>query len=261
MQFIRIITQGPHHAFFNMALDEAISEAVRQKLSPPTLRLYQWDRPSVTIGYFQKISEININYCTEKGYPVVRRATGGRAILHDMELTYSFSSSKNSTFFNGGLLENYTVISKALVKGLNLIGINAGISFVKKRCDSHRNSACFKSVSYGEVTVDGRKVIGSAQKRYHNGFFQQGSIMLNFKAKELCNVLNGSKEEDFRNIGSISDSGRAITFNDLKTPLKEAFEKELNIKLISDNPSKFELTLAKELEIKKYSNQEWNFSK
>ncbi len=242
-----------------MALDEAISEAVRQNLSPQTLRLYQWDRPSVTIGYFQKTSEININYCAEKGYPVVRRATGGRAILHDIELTYSFSSSKNSSLFNGGLLENYAVISKALVKGLNLIGINARISFVKKRCDSHRNPACFKSVSYGEVTVDGRKVIGSAQKRYHNGFFQQGSIMLNFKAKELCNVLNGNNEEDFRNIGSISDSGREVTFNDLKNPLKEAFEKELNVKLISDGPSKFELSLAKELEEKKYSTREWNF--
>jgi len=239
-----------------MALDEAISEAVRQKLSPPTLRLYQWDRPSVTIGYFQKTSEININYCAEKGYPVVRRATGGRAILHDIELTYSFSSSNN-----GGLLENYAVISKALVKGLNLIGINARISFVKKRCGSFRNPACFKSVSYGEVTLDGRKVIGSAQKRYHNGFFQQGSIMLNFKAKELCNVLNGSNEEDFRNIGSISDSGREVTFYELKPLLKEAFEKELNVKLISDAPSRFELTLAKELEGKKYSTQEWNFSR
>jgi lipoate-protein ligase A len=242
-----------------MALDEAISEAVRQKLSPPTLRLYQWDRPSVTIGYFQKTSEININYCAEKGYPVVRRATGGRAILHDIELTYSFSSSKKNSLFNGSLLENYTVISKALVKGLNLVGINARISFVKKRCGSFRNPACFKSVSYGEVTVDGRKVIGSAQKRYNNGFFQQGSIMLNFKAKELCNVLNGSNEEDFRNIGSISDSGREVTFKDLINPLKEAFEKELNVKLISDGPSKFELNLAKELEGKKYSAREWNF--
>jgi lipoate-protein ligase A len=261
MQFIRIITDGPRSAFFNMALDEAISEAVRQNLSPQTLRLYQWDCPSVTIGYFQKTSEININYCAEKGYPIVRRATGGRAILHDMELTYSFSSSKDSSLFNGSLLENYAVISKALVQGLNLIGIKAGISFVKKRSESHRNPACFKSVSYGEVTVDGRKVIGSAQKRYHNGFFQQGSIMLSFKAKELCKVLNGNNEEDFRDIGSIGGSGRTISFNDLKNPLKEAFEKELDVKLISDGPSKFELSLAKELEEKKYSTRKWNFSR
>ena len=259
MQFIRLITQGPHHAFFNMALDEAISKSVRQKLSPPTLRLYQWDRPSVTIGYFQKISEINTEYCAEQGYPVVRRDTGGRAVLHDAELTYSFSSPAKSSLFNGGLLENYAVISNALIEGLNLIGINAGISFVKKRNSSHRNPACFKSVSYGEVTVDEKKVIGSAQKKYSDGFLQQGSIMLSFKAGELSNVLNGSNEEDLRNIGSISDSGREVTFNELKNRLKESFEKELNVKLISDAPSRFELSLAKELEKKKYSTREWNF--
>jgi lipoate-protein ligase A len=259
MQFIRLITQGPHHAFFNMALDEAISEAVRQKLSPPTLRLYQWDRPSVTIGYFQKISEINTEYCIEKGYPVVRRATGGRAVLHDGELTYSFSSPKKIFSFNGSLLENYAVISNALIKGLNLIGINAGISFVKKRNSSHRNPACFKSVSYGEVTVDGKKIIGSAQKKYSDGFLQQGSIMLSFKAGELSNVLNGSNEEDFRDIGSISDAGREVTFNELKKPIKEAFEKELSVKLVSGDPSRFELSLAGEFEKKKYSATEWNF--
>ena len=259
MQFIRIITHGPHHAFFNMALDEAISEAVRQNLFPPTLRLYQWSRPSVTIGYFQRISEININYCNKKEYPVVRRATGGRAILHDMELTYSFSASKKSSLFNGSLLENYTVISNALVRCLNMIGINARVSFVKKGSGSRRNSACFKSVSYGEVTVDGRKVIGSAQKRYHDGFLQQGSIMLHFHARDLCSVLNENNEEDFNEVGSICNIGKEITFGDLKNPLKEAFEKELRVKLISDGPSKFELTLAKELEEKKYSTPEWNF--
>jgi len=261
MQFIRLITQGPHHAFFNMALDEAISKAVRQRLSPATLRLYQWDRPSVTIGYFQKISEINTEYCAEQGYPVVRRATGGRAILHDAELTYSFSSPAKSSLFNGGLLENYAVISNALIEGLKLIGINAGISLVKKRNRGDRNPACFKSVSYGEVKVGEKKVIGSAQKKYSDGFLQQGSIMLNFKAGELRNVLNGCNKDDFKEIGSISDSGREVTFIELKNPLKEAFEKELDVKLISDTPSRFELKLAEELERKKYSAREWNFKR
>lgn len=259
MQFMRIIIQGAHHAFFNMALDEAISEAVRQSLSPATLRLYQWDRPSVTLGYFQKISEINMPYCIEKGYPVVRRATGGRAILHDAELTYSLSSSKNFPLFKGRLLENYAVISNALVRGLNHAGIKAQVSFTRKRDLSQRNPACFKSVSFGEVTLDGRKVIGSAQRRYQNGFLQQGSVLLNFHPRELCNVLNAGEEEDFNGIGSISNTDREVSFNDLTGPLKEAFEKELNIKLISDRPSKFELSLAGELEEKKYSTQEWNF--
>ncbi|RJQ19734.1 MAG: lipoate--protein ligase family protein [Nitrospiraceae bacterium] len=258
MQFIRIITQDAHPAFFNMALDEAISEAVRQKLSPPTLRLYQWDNPSVTIGYFQKISDVDIDYCNKKSYPVVRRATGGRAVLHDSGLTYSFSSHRDFAPFNGSLLENYRVLSGALVRGLKQTGIDAEISFEKKRREDSRNPSCFKSMSYGEITVDGRKVVGSAQKRYQNGFMQQGSVMLNSLAGELRNVLGG-REEGFREIGPINTDEKRISCHDLGRSMKDAFEKELGVKLISDNPAKFELDLAKELEAKKYSTKEWNF--
>ena len=258
MNFMRIITQGTNHAFFNMALDEAISEAVRQKLSPPTLRLYGWDRPSLSVGYFQKVSDINIGYCDSKGYPVVRRQTGGRAVLHDSELTYSISSS-GSSLFNGSLLENYTIISNAVISGLKLNGIDAKISFKKKRNTGHKNPACFNAVSYGEITVEGRKIVGSAQKRYKNGFLQHGSILLSFNAGELCNALRSSNAENLKDIGAIKDYAPEISFNGLGQSLKESFEKILNIKMIPDDPTEFERNLAKELELGKYSTKEWNF--
>ncbi len=242
-----------------MALDEAVSEAIRQKLSPPTLRIYQWDMPSVSIGYFQKISDIDIDYCNKKGYPVVRRLTGGRAILHDSELTYSFSVSKDSPLFKESLTENFITVSNALILGLELNRINAKISFKQKRHQSHRNPACFNSVSYGEITINGKKIIGSAQKKFGNGFMQQGSILLDFNAKELCNVLRCNNEEGYHEIVSINDYNPGISFNDLRNSLKEAFEKTLKIKMISDSPTEFELNLAKELECNKYSTQEWNF--
>jgi len=256
---MRIIIQEENSAAYNMALDEAISEAVLQRTSPPTVRLYHWDVPSVTIGYFQKLSDINIGYCTGKRYPVIRRITGGRAILHDAELTYSVSSLANSFPFRNKLFENYTLTSKALVRGLNMLGIHAHMSLTRKRTEGARTPACFKAVSYGEVTVEGRKVIGSAQKRFRNGFLQQGSIMINFRAEELCHVLNGSNKEDFMGIGSLCDHQNGISLNDLQLCLKESFEKELNIKMISDEPTRFELGLAKELEQKKYSTREWNY--
>ena len=258
MNFMRIITQGTNHAFFNMAIDEAISEAVRQKLSPPTLRLYQWDRPSLSIGYFQKVSDIDIGYCDKKGYPVVRRQTGGRAILHDSELTYSISTSESS-LFNGSLLENYTVISNAIISGLELNGIDAMISFKKKRNTGHKNPACFKAVSYGEITVEGRKIVGSAQKRYKNGFLQHGSILLSFNAGELCNALGCGDTASFRDIGAIKDYAPGISFNDLERSLKESFEETLGIKMIPDSPTEFEQNLAEELVLRKYSTKEWNF--
>jgi lipoate-protein ligase A len=258
---MRIITHGPEHAFFNMALDEAVSKAVRKNLSPPTLRIYQWDRPSLSIGYFQRISEIDIDYCNKKGYPVVRRLTGGRAILHDTELTYSVSGSSDSSLFRGSLLENYSLISKAMILGLKINGINAKSSTRRKRNAGRKNPACFKTVSYGEITIEGKKVIGSAQKRFSNGFLQHGSILLNFNAGEFCNVLGSNDEEDFKDIGSINDYVPELSFNVLRCSLKEAFEITLKLKMISDNPTKFELNLAKELEQKKYSTREWNYSK
>ena len=261
MQFIRLISQDPGHAFFNMAIDEAISEAVRQKISPPTLRLYEWDRPSLSIGYFQKTSDIDLEYCKTKGFPIVRRQTGGRAILHDSELTYSFASSKDSDLFNGNLLEDYTVLSNALLHALKLTGIKAEASFIKKRSNGHRNPACFKTVSFGEITVDRKKVIGSAQKRYKDGFLQHGSIIFNFNAEHLCAVIKESNPHDVQGIGAIRNSRPDLSMSELRSTVKKAFEKELNVKLITDNPSRNELALAKELEEIKYSTKEWNFKR
>ncbi len=259
MKFMRIITTGPEHAFFNMALDEALSESTRLKISPPTLRLYQWDRPSLSIGYFQKISEINTDYCSKNDYPVVRRLTGGRAILHDSELTYSLSSLHDTYPFNSSLLDNYKTISSALISGLQLLGIRAEMSLIKKRNEGHRDSACFKAPSYGEVTVESKKIIGSAQKRYTDGFLQHGSILFSFKPEDLSHTLKSNTTHDFSNICSINDYAPNASTDDLISSLKESFQKELNIKLISDTPTKDELKHAKALEQGKYSTREWNF--
>lgn len=213
-----------------MAIDEAISEAVRKKLSPPTLRLYQWAKPSITIGYFQKASDINLEYCKKKSYPIIRRLTGGMAILHDSELTYSFSSRNDTKPFRNSLIENYLSVSKALASALTLINIDAQITLIKNRRE--RNPFCFKISSYGEITVNGKKIIGSAQKRYKNGFLQQGSIMVDFDA---------------------------VSIKELRKALKKAFEKTFNIKFISNGPTEFELNLAEQLKNEKYSAEKWNF--
>lgn len=259
MRFMRIIIQGPGHAFYNMAIDEAISEAVTRKLSPPTLRLYEWDRPSISIGYFQKTSDIDTRYCSKKGYPLVRRLTGGRAILHDAELTYSLSSLSNTYLFNNSLIKTYTVISNALLRGLKQNGIEAHMSGRKRHNSGNKNPACFKSMSYGEIKVNGKKIIGSAQKRYKDGFLQHGSILMNFNAEEMHNVLICNDDADFNDIGAIREYSPDLSLSQLIVSLKEAFEKELGVKLVSDNPSKFELSLAKELEQNKYSTEKWNF--
>ncbi|MBI4844784.1 MAG: lipoate--protein ligase family protein [Nitrospirae bacterium] len=258
MNFARIIIQERNNAFFNMALDEAICDAVRRKLSPPTLRVYKWARPSVSIGYFQKISDIDIDYCKNNDYPVVRRLTGGRAILHDSEITYSFSAKKGSLYFNGRLRNDYTIISRALVEGLKLCGIPAEISFKRKKASEQKSPVCFKVVSYGEVTVNDRKVIGSAQKRYSDGFLQHGSILLRHEDAELKKVIRCGGREDLSGIGSISGYSDENISRRLVRALKKAFEAVLDVKMISDEPGVHELKLARELESEKYSTDRWN---
>ena len=260
----RLIDDKPHNAFFNMAIDEAISEAVREKLSPPTLRLYQWVKPSITIGYFQTISDINLEYCKKKSYPIVRRLTGGMAILHDSELTYSFSSRNDTEPFRNSLIENYLSVSSALASALTLTNIDAQITLIKNRRE--RNPFCFKISTYGEITVNGKKIIGSAQKRYKNGFLQQGSIMVDFDAEELERILNnynppsptGGMRGFSDEIGTIKKYAPAVSIEELRKALKKAFEKTFMIKFISEDLTKFELNLAKKLEREKYSTKEWN---
>lgn len=257
MRFMRLIEQEGNSAFFNMALDEAISEAVRKGLSPPTLRFYQWNRPSISIGYFQRASDINIQYCKEKGYPIVRRLTGGRAILHNDELTYSISARFDVGIFKGNLLEDYSLISNAISNGLRLCGIDTRINHSRRR-NREKNPACFKFISYGEVTVMGKKITGNAQKRYADGFLQQGSIPITIDRIELRNVLNVSDEVDFNEIATIKEFASGITIDGLINAFKRAFEETLNVRLISDTPTRFETRLAKRLESERYSTDEWN---
>jgi len=259
MDFIRLISDKASHAFYNMSLDEAISESVRKKLSPPTLRLYEWDRPSLSIGYFQKIADVDVDYCSRNNYPVVRRLTGGRAILHDAELTYSFSSLTDSSMFRDNLMDNYKLISSALVSGLKLCGINAKMSLKRKRNTNLKNPACFKSVSFGEITAEDRKIIGSAQKRYKDGFLQHGSVILSFNAEELCSALGHSDSDKFNDIGAITDHNPNVSAETLRSSFKKSFERALKVKVITDMPSKYELKLARKLEETKYATREWNY--
>jgi lipoate-protein ligase A len=259
MNFARFIVEDDRSAFYNMAMDEAISCDTRERRSPPTLRIYTWDRPSLSIGRFQKSSDVNIDYCKKKGYPVVRRPTGGRAILHDLELTYSFSSRFDSLTFRGNLLEDYSVISAALAGTLKLLGLDATVSYSRQRGSHIKNPACFGTVSYGEVTVGKRKIVGSAQKRYSDGFLQQGSVLIGFSRDDLSGIMDCEGGEETLHIGSIRDYIPEAGYPELKKAFREAFETALKITLISDTPTKHELQLAKRLESEKYSTTEWTF--
>jgi lipoate-protein ligase A len=256
----RFIDTGVCRASYNMALDEAIATVVKKGNSAPTLRLYGWDRPSVSIGYFQKISDINRDYCIENNIPIVRRPTGGRAILHDYEITYSFSIKIDTGIFSRGLLDSYEKISKAFSLALSKIGLAPEM---KLRRESHRNRSplCFESTSYGEITFNSKKVIGSAQKRWPGGLLQHGSIPFTIDEDKTAKVFRLNSSEIGEKLTGLKKIIFDLNIESFKNAIKASFEETFDTGLISSSPSNEEVFLAGELEISKYRSPSWNFQR
>jgi len=255
----RFIDTGPCSAAYNMALDEAIAVDVRKDNAPPTLRLYGWDVPSVSIGCFQKFSDVDIEYCTKKHIPVVRRPTGGRAILHSNEITYSFSVKTTHRLFSKGLLDSYKKISIALGSALSKIGLSPELKLIR---EAHRlrNPLCFHSTSYGEITINNKKIIGSAQKRWTDSLLQQGSIPFIIDRDELVKVFRLKSTHGIREVFiGLKEILPELTTDDLKNAIRTSFEETFNTRLITLSPSHEEVSLAQEFEAKKYLSYQWNF--
>jgi lipoate-protein ligase A len=243
-----------------MALDEAIAVSVQKGAFPPTLRIYGWDRPSVSLGSFQKTSDINYRFCKDNDIPVVRRPTGGRGILHGDELTYSFSSS-NEGFFSGGLLDSYRRLSAAFVSALRMLGLDVAMKGEREPGRTlNRTALCFKSTSYGEISFQARKLIGSAQKRSKDGLLQQGSLPFAVDEERTKQVFNlppsadlGDSMTGLRKILPGLDPG------ELREKIQVSFEKTFRIRLLCPGLSPEEDLLARELEVRKYRSPRWTF--
>lgn len=187
----RLIQTPPSQGAWNMAIDEAILEFTAQKAVPPTLRLYSWYPACLSLGYGQPISDVDLESLNTKGWDVVRRPTGGRAILHTDELTYSVCGPQTEPHLTGGVLESYQDLSFALLKALELINIKADPtkSVAPLTTEDKNNPVCFEVPSNYEITVHGKKLIGSAQARKKNGVLQHGTLPLKGDLTRIIQVL------------------------------------------------------------------------
>src|SRR3990170_8469668 len=182
MQTWRLIDTGINNGGYNMAVDEAISIAFREGRVPSPLRFYAWDPPCISIGYFQKPDE-RLNGC------IVRRITGGRAVYHGNDLSYSVVSGTDNSLFPKNISGTYSAIAIALTAGLRHFGINPDpVEEKHVRKDSttryHKTLLCFNTAIRHEITVNGKKLIGSAQRRWPDVFLQHGSILVNGATSE-----------------------------------------------------------------------------
>ncbi len=172
-----------------MAVDEALL-AEQSPGAAPVLRFYGWVPPAVSLGYFQvPEEEINFDGLKNIGATWVRRATGGRAVLHDDEVTYALAIREE--LLPGTVTESYRVVSEALVAGLQTIGVQACVAPHSEVGRQGKGSAaCFDAPSWYEVVCEGRKLVGSAQVRKNGAILQHGSIPLTFDVDRLMSCLH-----------------------------------------------------------------------
>ncbi len=269
----KIITETSD-GFYNMAVDEAIMIAHREGKVPPTLRFYTWQPPALSLGYFQKLQEeIDIEKCEEMGVDIVRRLTGGRAILHDRELTYSININESLDILSGSVVESYKQVSRGLVSGLQKLNIAAELKPLEKnkKAPQGKSSACFDAPSWYEVVVEGKKLIGSAQTRKKGTILQHGSIPFSYNSQQIFQLFNFSSEkrrEKMRRFYSLKATAinqcceKEISIQELAEALTEGLAKNLDIKFEkTDGLTSYEQKLAQELKEDKYSSTEWNYKK
>lgn len=173
----RLILDPPQLGAANMAADEAIFNAVRAAAQPPTLRLYRWTTPCLSLGYGQRIRDVDAEALAAHEWGWVRRPTGGRAVLHADELTYSVAFPAGHPMGEGGVLASYQRISRALLAGLAALGIDASAA-ISTSAPSSATPICFETPSHYEIAVGGRKLVGSAQFRRDGALIQHGSLPL-----------------------------------------------------------------------------------
>jgi lipoate-protein ligase A len=243
-----------------MALDEAIAVSVRKTGVPPTLRLYGWDRASLSLGYFQKTSGVNTDYCARHDIPIVRRPTGGRAILHEKEITYSVSVRTDVPAFSKSLLESYQQISRVFIRAFKKMHIPAYARQEREQGKVLTGSPlCFRSSSYGEIRIGRKKVVGSAQRRWPHGLLQQGSIPIRVNHGALRQIFGQGEADTLKDgIGALQEIQPGLSEAALKEAIAESFEQEFGIRLVRSHPTPDETLLAERLEEQKYSQDQWN---
>ncbi|MCP8617366.1 lipoate--protein ligase family protein [Salirhabdus salicampi] len=256
---------------FNMALDEALLRWHSEGDIPPVLRFYCWSPAALSVGYFQKIDgKIDVNAVKEHGFQLVRRLTGGRAVLHDDELTYSVIVSEKHEKMPNSVTEAYRVISQGILRGFQNLHLDAEFSIPEGKLTQTGSAVCFDQPSWYELVVAGRKAAGSAQTRQKGVILQHGSIPLEVDEDKLFDLfvypnerVKSKAKQAFGNkavaINDISPVKRNM--NDLRLAFKRGFEEGLNINFVPFELSSEQLKEVHKLMEEKYGNDDWTFKR
>lgn len=251
-----LLDSGRQDASTNMAIDEFLARDA--SLDSPVLRFYQWQPYAISLGYNQRPEDIDFEKCATAAIDVVRRPTGGRAVLHAEEVTYSvIIPQKVADWYEIPIKKLYQVLSGALLNGLSLLGIEA--SFEEKTTGNISYAArtkeaipCFSASAQYEILVAGKKLIGSAQRRFDSGILQHGSILTGAYHLQLPYFLKLADSDQVQKMSdylkkkttTISENlNRGIHYSEVVTAFTRGFCEQLQISLINKTLTQEELTL------------------
>ncbi len=262
----RLIVDPPCDGATNMAVDEAILEAVGRGEAPPTLRLYRWEPACLSLGYAQSAADADRARIAKHGWHLVRRMTGGRAILHVDELTYSVTLAQDHPVVDGGILDSYRRLSSALLAALQRIGLEANAD---KRLEGVKavGAVCFEVPSDYEITAGGKKLVGSAQVRKQNAVLQHGSLPLYGDVSRICEALafpdesarQQGRERVLQRAVTLSEAlGRRVEWEEAARAVQEAFAATFALDFDETPLLPAEYTRTGELRAERYAADSWN---
>ncbi len=249
---LRLVETGSKDAFTNMAIDEAIMR-LQGRIGKPTVRFYGWKPSAISIGYFQSLKEeVDLEKCKQLGVDFVRRITGGGAVFHEDELTYSFFCSEDSNIVAKNILDSYNKICNSLVLGFSKLNLDA------------------KFVPLNDIIVNGKKISGNAQTRRNKAVLQHGTILMGVDVEKMFSLLlvpdeklKGKLIESVKQrVTSIENElGKKVEFAEVVEAMKKGFEENFSAELVKEELAEEEKLLAEKIRKERFSSREWNFKR
>ncbi|MCK4858983.1 MAG: lipoate--protein ligase family protein [Candidatus Omnitrophica bacterium] len=261
----RLISPRYNDAYTNMAIDEATLQGYIAGVVPPTFRVYGWKPDAISLGYFQKVGEVlDIANCQQQGVSFVRRITGGEAIFHSNDVSYSIICSKEDLALPKSIKSSFRVLASFLINAYKALGAKAYFSCEDKNevLQRKRSSFCFASRQDFDILIGGKKLGGNAQKRLKNIIFQHGSVPLTLDIKKIKGFIREDLSGIENRATALKDAlGKNISFNEFSSAIIDSFRKTFSLKPIEAELSSFELKLIEGLRKEKYGCRKWNLEK
>jgi lipoate---protein ligase len=246
----RFLVTNANTAYRNMAIDLAVLKANSEGHVPPTVRFYYWQPSAITIGYFQSLKEeVDLDMCKKQGVDYVRRITGGGAVFHEHELTYSIVIPESHVEMPKNIMDSYSRICGAIMKGLKNIGIDSTYHPIN------------------DILSNGKKISGNAQTRKYNTVLQHGTVLLDVDVEKMFSLLRVANEKMIDKL--VSDVKQRVTsikhvldrevfFDELLDDMKKGFEDEFNVELIKGELTDYELELSDKFDKERFASYDWN---